>query len=108
MAEDKTKARNDEVADDEEFDEDEEFFITLEYDNGIIEETKVIGYFELEDKEYIALEPQNDTGDYYIFGYIEDESVKDGFKLIDIKDDEEFDKAVRYFEKILDKLEEED
>lgn len=79
-------------------------FITLEFDDGESVECEVMGVFEFEGKEYIALIPGDDTDDVYIYGYkeIDDEE----FELIDIDDDEEFQKVVAEFEKMT--VEEED
>ena len=41
-------------------------FITLEYDDGTELECEILGVFEAEDKEYIALIPQDDSDDVYI------------------------------------------
>mgnify|MGYP003197421015 CR=1 FL=1 len=59
-------------------------FITLEYDG----------------KEYIALIPDDDTDDVYIYGY--KEVGEDEFELVDIDDDAEFEKVVAEFDKIME------
>lgn len=78
-------------------------FITLEYDDGTELECEMMGIFEADDKEYIALLPQDDSDDVYIYGY--KEIGEDEFELIDIEDDAEFEKAVAVFDELM--LEEE-
>lgn len=79
--------------------EDEEMdVITLEFDDGTEVEAEIMGIFDVEGKEYIALIPDDETDDVYIYGYkeISDEE----FELIDIEDDAEFEKVVEEFDKI--------
>lgn len=77
--------------------------ITLQFDDGVEEECEIMGVFEVEGKEYIALAPDNGTDDVYIYGYkeVDDES----FEIIDIDDDEEFEKAVVEFDAIMAEME---
>ncbi len=84
-------------------DYDESEYITLEFDDGQEIECEVMGIFEVEDKEYIALIPDDDTDDVYLYGYkeISDEE----FELIDIEDDELFNKVAAEFDKIMDEEE---
>ncbi len=72
--------------------------ITLEFDDGESIECEVMGIFDFEEKEYIALIPLDGTDDVFIYGYkeINDEE----FELIDIDDDAEFDRVVEEFEKM--------
>ena len=90
MAEDK-KNVNEEVLDDEDF-------ITLEFENGEEVECEIMGVFDVEDKEYIALLPDDGTDDVYLYGYkeISDEE----FELVDIEDDDEFDKVSAVFSEL--------
>ena len=46
-------------------------FITLEFDDGAEIECEIMGVFDYEDKEYIALIPNDGTDDIYIYGYKE-------------------------------------
>ena len=78
--------------------EEEEDIITLEFDDGTEVEAEIMGIFEVEGKEYIALIPDDDTDDVYLYGY--KEFGDDEFELIDIEDDEEFKKVVEEFDKI--------
>ncbi len=90
MAEDR-KNVNEEALDDEDF-------ITLEFENGEEIECEIMGIFDVEDKEYIALLPDDGTDDVYLYGYkeINDEE----FELVDILDDDEFDKVAAVFNKL--------
>jgi hypothetical protein len=95
MADNKTR---DEIEAEE---DDEPLYITLEYDDGVVMETEVLGIFEAEGKEYVALIPEDGSDDVYIYGYRESEENEDEFELVDIDDDEEFQKAVAAFEEAI-------
>ncbi len=71
-------------------------FITLEFD-GVEVECEIVGVFECNGKEYIALVPDDESDDIYIYGYKE---VGDEFELIDIEDEAEFEAAVAEFDKL--------
>ena len=88
------------MADDKKYEdyEDEAEFITLEFEDGMEVEAEIMGIFEVEGKEYIALIPDDDSDDVYLYGY--KEVSDDEFELIDIEDDAEFDKVVAEFEKL--------
>ena len=73
--------------------------ITLEYDDGTELECEMMGVFEADGKEYIALIPQDDSDDVYIDGY--KEVSEDEFELIDIEDDAEFERAVAVFDQLM-------
>ena len=74
-------------------------FITLEFDDGVEVECEIMGVFDFEGKEYIALIPNDDTDAVYIYGY--KEIGEDEFELVDIEDDAEFEKVVAEFDKIM-------
>jgi len=78
--------------------EDDAEFITLEFEDGTEVEAEIMGIFEVEGKEYIALIPDDDSDDVYLYGY--KEVSDEEFELIDIEDDAEFDKVVKEFDKI--------
>jgi hypothetical protein len=80
--------------------DDEPMIITLEYDDGTVVETEVMGTFETGGKEYIALIPDDGTDDVYIYGYAEDDAGEP--QLTDIEDDAEFDRAVAEFDKLME------
>ena len=73
-------------------------FLTLEFDDGKEIECEIIGVFDFEDKEYIALLPDDGTDDVYIYGY--KEVGDDEFELLDIEDDNEFESVVAECERL--------
>ena len=73
--------------------------ITLEFDDGAEIECEIMGVFDYNGKEYIALIPDDGTDDVYIYGY--KEVGEDEFELIDIEDDGEFEAVVAEFDKIM-------
>ena len=73
--------------------------ITLEFEDGEAVECEIIGVFDCNGKDYIALDPNDETGDAYIYGY--KEVGDDEFEIIDIDDDEEFEAAAKEFESII-------
>ena len=75
-------------------------FITLEFDDGVEVECEIMGVFDYDGKEYIALILNDDTDDVYIYGY--KEIGDDEFELVDIEDDDEFEKVVAEFDKIME------
>lgn len=83
---------------DHDHEEDDADFLTLEFDDGEEVECEIMGVFEVEGKEYIALIPNDGTDDVYIYGY--KEVGEEEFELIDIDDDEEFQKVAKEFESI--------
>ncbi|MBQ9891468.1 MAG: DUF1292 domain-containing protein [Firmicutes bacterium] len=87
MAEDKKQAYEDDAE-----------FITLEFEDGTEVEAEIMGIFDVEGKEYIALIPDDDSDDVYLYGYKEVNDEE--FELIDIEDDDEFDKVVKVFEEL--------
>ncbi len=78
--------------------EEEAEFITLEFEDGVEVECEIMGVFEFDGKEYIALIPEDGTDDVYIYGY--KEIGEEEFELIDIEDDAEFEKVVAEFDKL--------
>ena len=75
--------------------------ITLEFDDGAEIECEIMGVFDYNGKEYIALIPDDGTDDVYIYGY--KEVGEDEFELVDIEDDAEFESVVAEFDKIMAK-----
>ena len=87
------------MADERNIEVEETEVITLEFDDGVEVECEIMGVFDYEGKEYIALIPDDGTDDVYIYGY--KEVGEDEFELVDIEDDEEFEKVVAEFDKIM-------
>ncbi|MGI6256908.1 MAG: DUF1292 domain-containing protein [Anaerovoracaceae bacterium] len=73
--------------------------ITLEFDDGEEVECEIMGVFEAGGKDYIALIPDDDSEDVYIYGY--KETGDEEFELVDIEDDEEFKAASAEFDSIM-------
>lgn len=73
--------------------------ITLEFDDGVEVECEIMGVFDYEGQEYIALIPDDETDDVYIYGY--KEVGDEEFELIDIEDDDLFEKVVAEFDAIV-------
>ena len=76
----------------------EDEIITLEFDNGESFECGIMGVFDLEDKQYIALEAFDDSNDVYLYGYV---PTDDDFELLDIPE-EDFDRVAAEFDRLMD------
>lgn len=76
----------------------EDNFITLEFDDGNDIECEIMGVFEVDGKEYIALLPDDGTDDVYLYGY--QEAGEEEFEITDIVDDAEFEKVAAEFDRI--------
>ena len=74
-------------------------FLTLEFENGLSVEAEILGRFDFNNKEYIALF-NNDNEEVYL--YIYKDIDKDNFKLLDILDDNEYLDALDEFNRLLD------
>ena len=83
--------------------EEEVDIITLEFDEGEEVECEIMGVFDFNGKEYIALIPDEGTDDVYIYGY--KEVGEDEFEIVDIDDDAEFEAVAAEFDKIMDEQE---
>lgn len=79
--------------------EEEEDIITLEFDDDTAVDCFIIGVFDLEGKEYIALAPDDGTDDVYIYGYKDKDD--ETFEILEIDDEEEFNRAVEEFDKLM-------
>ncbi|MDY3240168.1 MAG: DUF1292 domain-containing protein [Anaerovoracaceae bacterium] len=87
------------MADERNIEVEETEVITLEFDDGAEVECEIMGVFDFNGKEYIALIPDDGTDDVYIYGY--QEVGEDEFELVDIEDDAEFEAVVAEFDKIM-------
>lgn len=72
--------------------------IALEFDDGESFECGIMGVFDLNDKQYIALEAFDDTDDVYLYAYV---PTDDDFELVDIPEDE-FDQVAAEFNRLMD------
>jgi len=79
--------------------------ITLTMENNEQVECAVLGIFEVEDQEYVALLPE-DSEDVFIYIYKEDEDGE--IELENIESQEDFDKISAAFLEIMEEEEEEE
>ena len=87
------------MADERNIEVEETEVITLEFDDGAEVECEIMGVFDYNGKEYIALIPDDGTDDVYIYGY--QEVGEEEFELVDIEDDAEFEAVFAEFDKIM-------
>ena len=78
--------------------EEEVMYMTLTFDDGEEEDCEVLGTFDVDGKEYVAL--LSPEGDAYIYGYRQ--TSDEDFELLDIETEEEFDKAAARYDEIMD------
>lgn len=79
--------------------QDEADIITLEFEDNTELECEIMGVFDYNSKDYIALIPLDDTDDVYIYGY--NEIGEDEFELVDIEDEALFQNVVQEFDAIM-------
>lgn len=80
----------------------EDMYMTLSFDNGEEEECLIIGVFTVDGKEYIALDPENEDDDIYLYGY--KEISEEEFELLDIEDDAEFEAVSEEFARLMEQV----
>ena len=78
--------------------EDDADYLTLEFDDKTQVECMILGVFDCDGKEYMALVPDDDSDDVYLYGYKETDA--ETFELLDITDDAEFEKVAAEFDKL--------
>ena len=76
----------------------EDEIMTLEFDDGFSFECGIMGTFELDGKEYIALDALDDSDDVYLYEYMPKE---DDFELIDIPE-EDFERVSKEFDRLME------
>ncbi len=76
----------------------EDEILTLEFDDGESFECGIMGIFDLEDKQYIALEAFDETNDVYLYEYV---PTDEDFELVDIPE-EDFDRVAAEFDRLMD------
>ena len=72
--------------------------ITLEFDDGESFDCGIMGIFDVEGQDYIALEALDGSEEVYLYGY---RPTEDDFDLLDI-DEETFEKVAAEFESLMD------
>ena len=76
--------------------------ILLEFDDGEEIEVDVLGTFEAEGREYVAVAPDDESGDVFLFRLEETAKSEDNeYGLVDIVDDDEFERASAAFDAIV-------
>ena len=80
-------------------DNDDDNYLTLEFEDGKEIECEIMGVFEVEGKEYISLLPNDGSEDIYLYGYRE--VNEDEFEMLDIEDDGEFEKVAAEFDRLM-------
>ena len=75
--------------------------ITLELDNGTSIECEIMGTFDVDGIEYIALANAEGGDDIYLYQYVE--INEEEFELKEIPE-EDFDKVVEEFDNVMDSL----
>ena len=80
-----------------------EEYITLEFDDGTEMECEIMGVFEVDGSEYVALLPDDGSDDVYLYGF--EETGEDEYELRDIEDDEEFARVDAEFSRLIDEAE---
>ena len=91
--------------------DDEEMYVSITLDDGVVVKCSIVTIFECEGKDYIALLPldengENNDGEVWLYGYTEDENDPDAEPgLIYIDNDEEYEKVSDAFDEYLDNVE---
>lgn len=73
----------------------EEVMVTLTFDNGYITDCFVVGTFECENREYMALAPDDGTDDIYLYRYKQIDN--ENFELDEIATREEMARVAEEF-----------
>ena len=76
----------------------EDEILTLEFDEGESFECGIMGIFDLDEKQYIALEAFDETNDVYLYEYV---PTDEDFELVDIPE-EDFDRVAAEFDRLMD------
>ena len=76
----------------------EDEILTLEFDDGERFECGIMGIFDLDEKQYIALEAFDETNDVYLYEYV---PTDEDFELVDIPE-EDFDRVAAEFDRLMD------
>ncbi|MBR3245889.1 MAG: DUF1292 domain-containing protein [Parasporobacterium sp.] len=78
--------------------------ITLEFDDGENVVCEPMFVFDFEDQDYIALVPV-DENDEDVYLYLYNEYENGDFEFLDIEDDDQFDRVVAEFERLVEEIE---
>ncbi len=75
--------------------------ITLDFEDGGSTDFGIMGVFDVDGKDYIALEALDGSEEVYLYGYKERDDEEE-FDLLDIEDEETFNKVAAEFESLTD------
>ncbi len=75
---------------------DNEEYITIEFDNGETKDCAVLGVFEVGDREYLAV-LNEEAEEVYFYKYFETE---EGYELLDLEDDDEYEAVSDAFDEV--------
>ena len=76
----------------------EDEILTLEFDDETLE-CGIMGTFEVNGREYIALDDLRDSSaDIYLYEYV---ATDEDFELVDISEEEDFDAIAAEFDRII-------
>ncbi len=76
----------------------EDQIIHLDFEDNVGFDCGIMGIFDVEGQDYIALEALDGSDDVYLYGY---KPTEEDFELLDI-DEETFDKVAAEFESLMD------
>ena len=83
--------------------------ILLEFDDGEAIEVDVLGTFEADGREYVAVAPDDESGDVFLFRLEETAKSEDNeYGLVDIVDDAEFERVSAAFDALLEEGEDDE
>ena len=77
----------------------EDEILTLDYDDGVSITCGIMGIFDVDGQDYIALEALDGSEEVYLYGYREND---EDFDLLDIDDEQTFEKVAAEFESLMD------
>ena len=78
----------------------EDEIIHLDFDEGDGIDCGIIGVFDVDGTDYIALEALDGTHQVYLYGY--QEKAEGEFDLLDIEDQALFDRVAEEFDSLMD------
>ena len=83
--------------------------ILLEFDDGEEIEVDVLGTFEADGRDYVAVAPDDESGDVFLFRLEETAKSEDNeYGLADITDDAEFERVSAAFDALLEEGEDDE
>ena len=85
-------------------------FIVMDFDDREQVDCLILSVFDFEGKQYIALAPEDEDDMIYLFEYVPVRDEEDGvgaeadgmesFEILDIEDDDLYDRLVEYFNQL--------